>query len=432
MRTLTIVGSLLVSAALLAALPATAAAQETANDPDAKCLKCHSKKLKKQLEDGETMFLQISADEFSDSVHRVIGCTGCHRDVAKGKHPSRQPIESRRDYSLKHNQTCSQCHAAKYTAYEGSVHARLVAEGSVDAPVCSDCHSSHSIQRQSVYEPVSGEPCSNCHEAIYEAYASSVHGQARENGNVIRDAHVQAPICADCHQAHEVGAVAANNYLRDTCLDCHDGAAVAHERWLPNAGMHLTSVACAACHSPMAERRVDLQLYDKMTQVPVGGAEDATAFADRVGEFDPEGEGLTPFDLWKLVRNTSREGNGTDVTLRGRMEVSTGVDAHRLAPRTEAVRSCESCHQGGADAFQNVTVSISGSDGRKQRFTADRKVLNSVVSVDSVGEFYAPGGTRIRMLDGLLVLALVGGMAVPAGHIALGRYLRKKSRKDAK
>jgi hypothetical protein len=77
-------------------------------------------------------------------------------------------------------------------------------------------------------------------------------------------------------------------------------------------------------------------------------------------------------------------------------------------------------------------VSISGPDGRKQRFTADRKVLNSVVSVDSVGDFYAPGGTRIKLLDGLLALALMGGVAVPAGHIALGRYLRKKSRKDSK
>jgi mono/diheme cytochrome c family protein len=432
MKNLTMLGSLLVAATVLAILPVTAAAQQAGSDPDAKCLKCHSKKLKKTLEDGETMFLQISADEFGESVHQVIGCTGCHRDVAKGKHPARQPIASRRDYSLERNEACSQCHAAKFKAYEGSVHAKLVAEGNAEAPVCTDCHGSHSIQRQAVYEPVSGEPCSNCHEAIYQAYADSVHGQARQNGNVIRDAHVQAPICADCHHAHEVSAVAANDYLRETCLDCHDGAAVAHEQWLPNAGMHLKSVSCAACHSPMAERRVDLQLYNKVTQVPVGQDDDAKAYSDRVGEVDPAGEGLTPVDLWKLVRTSNQEGNTTDVTLRGRMEVSTGVEAHRLAPRTEAVRSCESCHTGGADAFQNVTVSISGPDGRKQRFTADRKVLNSVVSVDSVGDFYAPGGTRIKLLDGLLALALMGGVAVPAGHIALGRYLRKKSRKDSK
>jgi hypothetical protein len=113
------------------------------------------------------------------------------------------------------------------------------------------------------------------------------------------------------------------------------------------------------------------------------------------------------------------------------MEVSTGVEAHRLAPRSEAVRSCDSCHQGGANGFQNVTVSITTPDGRKQRFNADKKVLSSVVSVDSVGDFYAPGGTRIRLLDGLLLLALVGGLAIPVGHIALGKYLRRKNNRNS-
>ena len=99
--------SLLVATACLAVAPAALAAEATPSNPDAKCLKCHSKKLKKKLEDGETMMLQIAGDEFGQSVHKVIGCTGCHRDVPKGKHPSRQPISSQREYSLRHNETCS-------------------------------------------------------------------------------------------------------------------------------------------------------------------------------------------------------------------------------------------------------------------------------------------------------------------------------------
>jgi hypothetical protein len=420
--------SLLVAAALLAAAPAVCAAEPNPVDADAKCLKCHSKKLKKKLEDGETMFLQIDAEAFGDSVHRVIGCTGCHRDVAKGKHPSRSPISNRRAYSLKHNETCSQCHESNFAEYKDSVHAQMVAAGNDAAPVCSDCHSSHSIQQRAVYEPVSGEPCSSCHEAIYQAYEQSVHGKAFAEGNTIRESHVKAPICSDCHRAHETSAVAATEYLRDTCLDCHEGAKAAHEQWLPNAGMHLTSVACAACHSPVAERRVDLQLYDKLGKVPVAQETNANIDAD-LSKIDAEGDGLSPVELWKLVRRGSKDGQAMDVTLRGRMEVTTGMDAHRIAPRAEAVRSCESCHQGGAEGFQNVTVSVSLPDGRKQRFDADEKVLNSVVSVDSVKDFYAPGGTRIKLLDGLLVLAVVGGLAVPIGHITLGRILRKKQGK---
>ena len=429
MKSRNVVGSLMLAIALLAGLPAAALAQQTPDDPDAKCLKCHSKKLKKKLEDGETMLLQVSGGDFETSVHRVIGCTGCHRDVPKGKHPSREPISSQRDYSLKHNDTCRQCHAAKYTAYKGSVHAKMVEGGNAKSPVCSDCHSAHAIQQQAVYEPISGEPCSKCHGEIYDAYAQSVHGLARTNGNVIREDHIQAPICADCHRSHDVNAVAASNYLRNTCLDCHDGAAVAHEQWLPNAARHMNSVSCASCHSPMAERRVDLQLYDNLTHLPVAQQDGEGQYQARLEEIDASGDGLDSVELWKLVRQGSRQGQAVDVTLRGRMEVTTGVEAHRLAPRAEAVRSCESCHQGGANGFRNVTVSISTPDGRKQRFEADEKVLNSVVSVDSLGDFYAPGGTRIRLLDGLLVLALVGGLAVPVGHITLGKYLRSKQRK---
>jgi hypothetical protein len=430
MKAIRTLGSLLLAATLLTGLPAAAAAQPSPDNPDAKCLKCHSKKLKKKLEDGETMFLQVSGPEFEESVHRVIGCTGCHRDVPKGKHPSREPISSRRDYSLKHNETCRQCHAAKYKSYSGSVHASMVAAGDAEAPVCSDCHSAHSVQAKAAYEPVSGEPCSGCHEAIYAAYEQSVHGRARANGNVIRDSHIQAPICADCHQAHDITAVAAINYLQTTCLDCHDGAAAAHEKWLPNAAMHMNSVSCAACHSPMAERRVDLQLYDHLRQTPVSGQDEGEPYQARLQEIDAAGDGLDPVELWKLVRRSSQQGRSTDVTLRGRMEVTTGMEAHRLAPRTEAVRSCEDCHQGGANGFQRVTVSISTPDGRKQRYEADKAVLSSVVSVDSVGDFYAPGGTRIGLLDGLLVLAVVGGLAIPLGHMGLGRYLRWKQRKQ--
>ncbi len=257
-----------------------------------------------------------------------------------------------------------------------------------------------------------------------------MHGRARANGNVIRDGHIRAPICADCHHAHDITAVAAINYLQTTCLDCHDGAAAAHEQWLPNAAMHMNSVSCAACHSPMAERRVDLQLYDNLRQVPVSGQDGGEPYQARLQEIDAAGDGLDPVELWKLVRRSSQQGRSTDVTLRGRMEVTTGMEAHRLAPRTEAVRSCESCHQGGANGFQRVTVSISTPDGRKQRYEADKSVLSSVVSVDSVGDFYAPGGTRIGLLDGLLVLAVVGGLAIPLGHMGLGRYLRWKQRKQ--
>ncbi len=425
-------GSLMLAAALLAAAPAPGMADqhEEAANPDVKCLKCHTKNLKKKLEDGERMSLKVEVSAFEDSVHSVIGCTGCHRDIGKSKHPSREPIASAREYSLAQNENCRHCHEAKFTAYEGSIHASLARDGEAAAPLCSDCHNAHAVQAMAVYEPVTGEPCKTCHEGIYDAYSESVHGMALANGNVIRESHVQAPICADCHQAHSVSAVAASDHLKNTCLDCHEGASLAHEEWLPNAGMHMDSISCPACHSPEAERRVDLQLYDRLEQVPVGRSDKHDAVRQHVTEIDAEGDGLDPVELWKLVRRAGRDGEGADVVLRGRMEVTTGVDAHRIAPRSTAVRSCESCHEGNSEAFQNVTVSISKPDGRKQRVSADSSVLSSPISVDSVGGFYAPGGTRIKLLDGVLALAIFGALAVPVGHITLGKLIRKREREQ--
>jgi hypothetical protein len=428
MKIHTTLAGLMIAAAIWAAAPldSLADSHEEVSNPDVKCLKCHSKGLKKKLEDGEKMSLQVNAAEFEESVHSVIGCTGCHRDVGKGKHPSKKPISSRRDYSMLQNETCSQCHAAKAVAYEGSIHASLAGSGDAAAPLCSDCHQAHAVKPMAVYQPVTGEPCKACHEEIFDAYAQSVHGMARANGNVIRPDHIQAPICADCHSAHDVNAVASVDHLQSTCLGCHDDAGRAHDEWLPNAEMHMTSVSCAACHSPMAERRIDLQLYDNLEHLPVGRSAGHPEIERRLEEIDAGEDGLDPIELWKLVRLGGSQGKPTDVTLRGRMEVTKGIDAHRLAPRADAVRSCESCHQGNSESFQNVTVSISLPDGRKQRFDADKNVLSSPISVDSVGGFYAPGGTRVKLLDGLLVLAIFGALAVPVGHITLGKILRKK------
>ena len=431
MKIRTAFGPVLLALALFSVAPATLFAQEqaeTASDADAKCVRCHSRGLKKKLEDGETLSLKIDVDAFGSSVHRVIGCTGCHRDVAKGKHPSREPIASHRAYSVQQNQTCRQCHAAKYEAYEGSVHASLVKAGNEDAPLCSSCHSAHAVQSNATYDPDSGKPCSSCHEGIFDAYQESVHGTARREGNRIRSSHVQAPICADCHKEHGISAVAASDYLVATCMDCHEVAQLAHEQWLPNANLHLKSVGCAACHSPEASLRVDLQLFDRGADAPIDSSEQYAAFRERLESLDEDGS-LSAMDLWKLVRMTERDGMKTDVELRGRLEVASGVEAHRLADSTQATRSCESCHERRSAAFRDVTVSITSPGGRRERFAADSDVLSSIFSVDSISGFYAPGGTRIKLLDYLLVLAILGGLAVPVIHIALGRFVRKRSRK---
>jgi hypothetical protein len=266
------------------------------------------------------------------------------------------------------------------------------------------------------YQAATGAPCSNCHFAVFKAYAGSVHGQSGLE-------------CSNCHSAHDVSAAAAGDKLKNACLGCHPKTLPAHQSWLPNAERHFESVSCAACHAPSAKRRVDLRLYDNAAQQRVAEKEGVPQFEKRARSADPKGAGLDALALHSLLREFNRDGDEPKTTLRGRLEVSTGLEAHNLTRKTEAIQDCAKCHRQGADPFQSVTVSIVGPDGRPVRYGAQQEVLRSIISVDSVGGFYAIGGTRIKWLDVLLVLAFLGGVGVPVGHLTLNWLFKRYAKK---
>ena len=93
------------------------------------------------------------------------------------------------------------------------------------------------------------------------------------------------------------------------------------------------------------------------------------------------------------------------------------------------IRGCENCHRAGSEPFQNVTVSITGADGRPVRYPANREVLSSALSVESLPEFYAIGGTRSKLLDWLLALTVIGSAGGAAMHLTL-RWLARRRRRQ--
>jgi hypothetical protein len=388
------------------------------------CLTCHGQALDVRFESGESFALSIDEAVLRSSVHLDHECADCHTGISKETHET-GAFASTREHVIARAEVCRECHEEKFEQYEGSIHAALLESGNLAAPVCSDCHGSHSVRPKAVYETVTGVPCKTCHANIFEAYVSSTHGKAR---GIL--GHFEAPICADCHRAHEVDAAATGTQLRDACLGCHAGAMEVHREWLPNAALHLEAVSCPACHAPLAQRGVELRLFDTSAQIPFSEPGDARQFENQIRAADAEGDGLDAFELWSLIRDINRDGKAPEMTLQGRMGVRTGVDAHRLSGKAGAVRECGSCHQEGADPFQNVTVSIVGRDGRPVRYEADKDVLSSVMSVESVSGFYAIGGTRIKLLDVLLVFAFLGGLSVPVGHLTL-KWLFSKYRQRA-
>lgn len=392
------------------------------------CLKCHDKDdvKEKSLENGEKLSLYISGKAYVESMHHKKDCSDCHDINSKTHSKETKVIKSKREYSLSLLESCRDCHKKKFTEYEDSVHAALIKEGSKKAPLCMDCHNPHTVLSKKIIGPISATPCAKCHEDIFKAYSKDVHGLERiAKGKA-------APICYDCHQAHAVKAASLGDGIKNACLSCHKDAVNQHKDWLPNAERHFEAISCPACHAPNAQRRVNLRLYDGVTKHQISEKTGVPQFEKRVHAADANAAGLDERALWSLLKEFNQDGGEGKTTLRGRLEVRSGVEAHQLSEKSKAIKDCNICHKEGAEPFQSVTLTIAGPDGRPLRHGIQKDVLNSLTSMESVRGFYAIGGTRIKLLDNILALVLLGGIGGPLVHMTLKSFFKRAREKRAR
>ena len=163
-------------------------------------------------------------------------CNDCH-----GSHDIRPPDD---ETSLVNrcniNSTCSSCHAGIVDVYRGSVHGQCFDEGNEEAPVCTSCHGSHSVERAMDEEFLITvtDRCSGCHEEKADTFRDTYHGQVTGMG------YAQAAQCPDCHGAHEIlsqddpGSMVHPDNLVVTCGQCHPGANRNFTLYLPHADYH--------------------------------------------------------------------------------------------------------------------------------------------------------------------------------------------------
>ncbi|MEW6108829.1 MAG: hypothetical protein AB1632_06655 [Nitrospirota bacterium] len=378
------------------------------------CLTCHKQKMKKTFTNGETISLYIDQSLLSGSVHNKHACSDCHTEFSRKSHPVTK-FNNTREHSIAVSEVCKKCHSDKYTAVRESIHYKMISEGNLKAPVCTDCHGFHSVDHKATYDTLSGVPCRKCHDDIFRVYSKSVHGMARANG-----VH-KAPLCSSCHFAHEVKVTAMTEKIKSACLGCHKEAEAAHEKWLPNAGLHLSAVACAACHSPNSGRGIYLRLYDENTGKPFTEEQIVNllgiGYENLSQRIDAHGDGIDSYELWDIVKQLNARGADARLTFLGRMDVSTGSEAHQLSLKKNAVRECESCHRSNSDFFKSVTVAVVKADGRITRYNAKPEVLGSMVSLLSLKQFYVLGSTRLKILDWIGIAMVLGGISVPIAHI---------------
>ncbi len=391
------------------------------------CLTCHKKNLLSSANGGKES-RTVNEAQLKHSVHNNHKCLDCHSSFSKEKHPIGH-FANRRSQSIAFSDACKRCHADKFKMVEGSIHFSMLKSGNLNAPVCTDCHGFHNVSPKATYETLSGVPCKNCHKEVFSAYMESVHGKAKFSG------HNNAPICSSCHRAHDIKVTALTGKIKSACLGCHKNAEDLHRKWLPNTALHLDNISCAVCHSPDAGRGIYLRLVNKDTGEPFTEEQIKKLlgknYNDFNGKMSPHG-GIDDTALYNIVGRLNKKGADARVTFLGRMEVGKGIDAHQLTFKQKAIRECDRCHSANSDFFKNVTVAIIKADGKSVRFSAKQEVLGSLFAILPVNQFYVLGSTRLKLLDFVGVLMVMGGAAVPLVHLTIRKLTApiRKRRKE--
>jgi predicted CXXCH cytochrome family protein len=185
------------------------------------CLACHGNPdLTYEFPSGEEWSLYVDEETYNASVHgqERLACTACHTEIEGYPHPPLE-VSSVRFYQLDQYRTCAQCHESVYQQALDSVHARELAAGNWQAPVCSDCHGAHDTQPPD--QPRSRIPrtCSKCHAEIDNAYLESVHGEALQE-----ESNPDVPTCVDCHGVHRQEDPRTTEFRLNSpelCATCH-------------------------------------------------------------------------------------------------------------------------------------------------------------------------------------------------------------------
>jgi predicted CXXCH cytochrome family protein len=202
-------------------LVSPAKAEEPTQETEKYCLSCHGNPdLKMTLPSGESLSLYVSEEVIGHSVHSPLGieCEACHNDLSTYPHPALK-YQNKRELSRAFYQTCEKCHSGNYTKAQDSMHAQAATNGNLNAPICTDCHGAHDTQKPDEPRALISETCNQCHAEIVNLYKQSVHGQA-----LLGENNPDVPVCTDCHGVHNIQDPRTTQFRQQSpemCARCH-------------------------------------------------------------------------------------------------------------------------------------------------------------------------------------------------------------------
>ena len=167
----------------------------------------------------------------------AANCQSCHGSHHILSHTD--PLSP--TYKANIPKTCGSCHAKINDDYQAGAHGHAVAAGKLKAPVCTDCHTAHQILQptEAAFRTQSTPICGSCHKDKLSTYRDTFHSQLGSLGGYVETAR-----CWDCHGAHEIlpasdprSPISKAN-LVTTCGRCHTGANLSFVQYQPHANAH--------------------------------------------------------------------------------------------------------------------------------------------------------------------------------------------------
>jgi uncharacterized protein with PIN domain len=208
------------------------------------CARCHR--------EGEKAAVRYTGEEhdiikhYTESIHGkglmksgltvTATCTNCH--TAHSVLPKSDSLSSVNPKNVP--TTCGRCHHGIEEMFEKSIHFTKAGQADKKLPICSDCHSAHTIQRADAqgFKLDIMTKCGRCHEEIAKTYFETYHGKVSQLG------FTKTAKCYDCHGAHDILPVSdprshlSRENVVATCQKCHEGATRRFAGYLTHATHH--------------------------------------------------------------------------------------------------------------------------------------------------------------------------------------------------
>lgn len=171
-----------------------------------------------------------------DGLLVAANCASCHG--SHGILSSKDPKSKTSHANIP--QTCGTCHTGPLQAFSSGVHGQMLQAGVAEAPVCTNCHTAHQISRVGTaeFQMKTTATCGGCHKDELATWRDTFHAQVSALG------YQQTARCQDCHGDHAIlspsdsKSTVAPAQLVTTCGKCHTGANASFVKYDPHANPH--------------------------------------------------------------------------------------------------------------------------------------------------------------------------------------------------